>query len=170
MKSSYILPTQIRNWSLPHLFLIMVICLFQLLVSLLLPGITAVHIKWTTSSQLLLTISYVVTTFFRTSGSRPWGSKLGYWSVRLNTSRGLLSGPVIRGERAKMHCFRLATAERPHSSLKDTMAFCKKNKKNYSWACMQVYWFLLVHQAKHMSNGTTISKWKKLIIFHVARI
>lgn len=37
-----------------------------------------------------------------------------------------MSGPVSRGERAKMHCFRLATAERPHSSLKDTMAFCKK--------------------------------------------
>lgn len=83
--------------------------------------------KVNNSSQLLLTISYVVMTFFRTSGSRPWGSKLGYWSVRLNTSKGLLSGPVNRGERAKMHCFRLATAERPHSSLKDTMAFCKKN-------------------------------------------
>ncbi|TNN33905.1 hypothetical protein EYF80_055934 [Liparis tanakae] len=58
------------------------------------------------------------------SDFRPWGSKLGYWSARLNTRRGLLSGPVSRGDRAKMHCFRLATAERPHSSLKDTMAFC----------------------------------------------
>lgn len=80
------------------------------------------------SFWLLLTMSYVVTTFLRTSGSRPWGSKLGYWSVRLNTRRGLLSGPVSREERAKMHCFRLATAERPHSSLKDTIAFCREKK------------------------------------------
>lgn len=104
-------------------------------------------------------MSYVVTTFFRTSGSRPWGSKLGYCSLRLNTRRGLLSGPVSRGERAKMHCFRLATAERPHSSLKDAMAFCREwRKRNYSLACMNLCWFTLACQAKHASNGISITK------------
>lgn len=49
--------------------------------------------------------------------------------MRLNTRRGLLSGPVRRGERAKMHCFRLATADRPHSSLKETIAFYREKRE-----------------------------------------
>ena len=59
----------------------------------------------------------------RTSGGTPWASRLGYWSPRSNSSRGLPSGPMSLGQSARMHCFRLATADRPQSSLKGTMAF-----------------------------------------------
>ncbi len=135
----------------------MVLHLIQLCVSLLPPDVIAVQIIWAT--ELLLTMSYVVTTFLRTSGSVPWGSKVGYWSLRLNTRRGLLSGPVSRGERAKMHCFRLATAERPHSSLKDTMAFCRERREISSWDCTR---FILECQVKHLSNVIIISKHLKM--------
>lgn len=68
-----------------------------------------------------------MTTFLRTSGSRPWASMVGYSSLRLNSRTGLLSGPTRRGESASIHCFRLATADRPQSSLNGTMAFCGRH-------------------------------------------
>lgn len=60
---------------------------------------------------------------------------------------GQCSGPVSLGARAKMHCFRLATAERPQSSLKDTMAFCReKGEITAELACR----YILAYQAKYV--------------------
>lgn len=65
---------------------------------------------------------------FRTSGTIPCNSMVGYCSLRFRTTRGVLSGPRKR-RHASMHCMRLATEERPHSFLKDTTAFCPVGRR-----------------------------------------
>lgn len=93
-------------------------------------------------------MSYAVTIFFKTSGTIPWSSIVGYWSLRFSTTKGVLSGPTKRVDTAKMHCIRFATGERPHNSLNDTTAFCKKERKSFLYSNIWIlisYSFRLIY-------------------------
>lgn len=117
------------------------------------------------TSARTLTVSYAASTFFRTSGSSPWASMLGYCSFRLNSTSGLFSEPVRRDDRARMHCFRLATADKPHSSLNDAIEFWGNTQPRHSVKtfCRQdTHCMYLVPGYKpQMSKRDPILWWKK---------
>lgn len=54
----------------------------------------------------------------------PCASMGGYCSARLRVTLGALSLCSSHAATVRMHCFMLAAGVRPHSSLKETNAFC----------------------------------------------
>lgn len=116
----------------------------------------------------LLTISYAVTIFFKTSGTIPWSSIVGYWSLRFITTKGVLSGPTKCIDTAKMHCIRFATGERPHNSLNETTAFCKKERKSflysYIWNLKSCYsrvkYFTVILELQFWATITIAFPWR----------
>ncbi|KAG7254777.1 hypothetical protein CRUP_035131, partial [Coryphaenoides rupestris] len=69
-------------------------------------------------------IVHALSTLRSTSGTGPWASMVG--STVSHIVRSLFISHV---DTVRMHCFMLAAGVRPHSSLKDTMAF---------WVCSEV--------------------------------
>ena len=54
----------------------------------------------------------------------PRASMAGYRSARLRVTLGALSLCSSHAATVRMHCFMLAAGVSPHSSLKETSAFC----------------------------------------------
>lgn len=119
------------------------------------------HVQYNTWLCKILTESYAVKILFMTSGTVPCSSMVGYWSVRFMTITGVLSGPARRVERAMTHCMRLATGESPHSSLKETTAFCVFKKKRKCIGLVYSTYIYITHI--HITHGKNSHL---LLVFH----